>query len=346
MPGVTIEKVKKSFGPVPVLHEVNLDIKGGEFMVLVGPSGCGKSTLLRMVAGLETVSGGTISIGDRVMNDVSPRDRGVAMVFQNYALYPHMTVRDNLSFSLKLAKVPALEIKSRVDEAAEILGIESQLSKKPGQLSGGQKQRVAMGRAMVRRPDVFLFDEPLSNLDAQLRVKMRSEISLLHRRLKSTIIYVTHEQVEAMTLADRIAVMYRGKLEQVGAPLDVYHNPRSQFVASFIGTPSMNFLPVDSFKKLEPPPGTVTVGFRPEATTFGGNDAPERFFLGTGKVNLIEPLGSSSYVHLQINDRSVICDLKSLAVPKLDEDVPVFAEKGALFYFAEDGKRLDARGTK
>ncbi|NNN05713.1 MAG: ATP-binding cassette domain-containing protein, partial [Elusimicrobia bacterium] len=246
MADVELTRVRKSFGAVTILHELSLTARSGEFLVLVGPSGCGKSTLLRLVAGLETPTAGQVTIGGRRVDGLNPKDRGVAMVFQNYALYPHMTVRENMGFALKLAGVPRAEIAARTDEAARVLSLETQLDKKPGQLSGGQKQRVAMGRAMTRRPQVFLFDEPLSNLDAQLRVQMRAEIARLHRTLKSTVIYVTHDQVEAMTLADRIAVLRGGRVEQIGAPLDVYHDPSTRFVAQFIGTPAMNFLPASA----------------------------------------------------------------------------------------------------
>jgi multiple sugar transport system ATP-binding protein len=335
--GVSIKSVTKSFGPNVILQRLDLTIHPGEFMVLVGPSGCGKSTLLRMVAGLEEVTGGTIEINGKVVNDISPKARQVAMVFQNYALYPHMTVRQNMAFSLKLSKVDPAEIDKRVNEAAQILSIEEHLNKKPGQLSGGQKQRVAMGRAMVRNPAVFLFDEPLSNLDAQLRVKMRAEISLLHRRLKSTIIYVTHDQVEAMTLADRIAVMNRGHLEQVGAPLEVYNNPRTKFVASFIGTPSMNFIPRPVIPDLVAPAGAHTVGVRPEATALGDPGGSIRLI--KGKVTLIEPLGSLSHVHVSGPEVTVVVECKS-AAPALDAEVTVSANPNDLFFFDDQGKRL------
>ncbi|ADH91590.1 ABC transporter related protein [Ancylobacter novellus DSM 506] len=242
MANVTIKEVKKAYGSTQVIHGVNVDIEDGEFVVLVGPSGCGKSTLLRMIAGLEDISGGEIRIGSRVINDVAPKDRDIAMVFQNYALYPHMTVAENMAFSLKLRKAPKDEIKQRVERAAQILSLSHLLDRYPRQLSGGQRQRVAMGRAIVRDPQVFLFDEPLSNLDAKLRVQMRAEIKALHQRLKTTTVYVTHDQIEAMTMADKIVVMRDGIVEQVGAPLDLYDRPANQFVASFIGSPSMNFI--------------------------------------------------------------------------------------------------------
>src|SRR3954452_21814071 len=242
MAGVEIRNVRKAFGATEVLHGVSIDIEDGEFVVLVGPSGCGKSTLLRMIAGLENITGGEIRIGDRVVNHLPPKARDVAMVFQNYALYPHMTVAANMAFSMKLRGAPKEESDTRVKRAAEILGLTELLGRFPRQLSGGQRQRVAMGRAIVRDPQVFLFDEPLSNLDAKLRVQMRTEIKELHQRLKTTTIYVTHDQIEAMTMADKIVVMHDGLVEQIGAPLELYDRPSNVFVAGFIGSPSMNFL--------------------------------------------------------------------------------------------------------
>lgn len=244
MASVKLEGITKKYGDQVVVKDVNLDIENGDFVVLVGPSGCGKSTTLRMIAGLEEISGGKLSIGDRVVNDLSPRDRDVAMVFQSYALYPHMTVADNISFGLKLRKMDKSEIEKRVQEAAQILEIKDLLERKPKALSGGQRQRVAMGRAIVRQPEVFLFDEPLSNLDAKLRVQMRAEIAKLYQRLKVTTIYVTHDQVEAMTLAKHIVVMSKGVVQQVGAPLELYRAPINTFVATFIGSPAMNTFPV------------------------------------------------------------------------------------------------------
>src|SRR4051812_7905502 len=243
MASVTIQSVRKKFGETPVLHGVDIEIADGSFTVLVGPSGCGKSTLLRMIAGLEQVTGGEIRIGDKVVNDMPPKARDIAMVFQNYALYPHMTVRDNMAFSLNLAKADKAIIESKVKRAAEILALDALLDRYPRQLSGGQRQRVAMGRAIVRDPQVFLFDEPLSNLDAKLRVAMRSEIKELHQRLKTTSIYVTHDQIEAMSMGDQIVVMRDGRIEQTGSPLELYDHPANQFVAGFIGSPAMNFLP-------------------------------------------------------------------------------------------------------
>src|SRR5512140_665872 len=245
MATVTFENVSKRFGDVVAVDDLNLDIRDGEFMVLVGPSGCGKTTSLRMIAGLEEISSGTLLIGDRVVNDVPPKDRDIAMVFQSYALYPHMSVRENLAFGLKLRKVPKAEIERRVKETAETIQLEKLLDRKPKELSGGQRQRVALGRAIVREPAVFLMDEPLSNLDAKLRVQTRAEIARLHQRLKTTIVYVTHDQVEAMTMGQRIAVMSQAKLQQVGPPQELHAHPLNKFVAGFIGSPSMNFLPVE-----------------------------------------------------------------------------------------------------
>src|ERR1700761_5614372 len=242
MANVAIRNVRKSFGSTEVLHGVSVEINDGEFVILVGPSGCGKSTLLRMIAGLENITGGEIAIGGRVVNNVAPKERDIAMVFQNYALYPHMTVRDNMAFALSLASAPKAVIDQKVGRAAEILSLSPYLNRYPRQLSGGQRQRVAMGRAIVRDPQVFLFDEPLSNLDAKLRVQMRTEIKALHQRLRTTSVYVTHDQVEAMTMADRIVIMQAGRVEQIGRPLDLYDHPANLFVAGFVGSPAMNFL--------------------------------------------------------------------------------------------------------
>jgi multiple sugar transport system ATP-binding protein len=244
MADLTLNQVKKSYGKVDIIKGVDLDIKHGEFVVFVGPSGCGKSTLLRMIAGLEDITSGTIKIGERVVNDLQPKDRSIAMVFQSYALFPHMTVGENVGFGLKIAGEPKESMEKKIAEAARILKLEPLLDRKPSQLSGGQRQRVAIGRAIVRKPDVFLFDEPLSNLDAALRVNTRAEIAKLHRDLGATMVYVTHDQVEAMTLADRIAVLEAGYVRQFGAPMDLYHYPDNMFVAGFIGSPKMNFIPV------------------------------------------------------------------------------------------------------
>ena len=310
MASVTIQAVKKSFGPVPILHGVDIDIPDGSFTVLVGPSGCGKSTLLRMIAGLEQINSGEIRIGERRVNDLQPKERDIAMVFQNYALYPHMTVRQNMAFSLELAKQGKATVDAKVTRAAEILALLPLLDRYPRQLSGGQRQRVAMGRAIVRDPQVFLFDEPLSNLDAKLRVAMRSEIKELHQRLKTTSIYVTHDQIEAMTMGDKIVVMRDGRIEQTGSPLDLYDHPVNQFVAGFIGSPAMNFLPgvlrqVDGSLHFELPDGNrlaapprsagvdgqpVVFGTRPEHLTLvaaGGIAA---------QVVVMEPTGMDTFI--------------------------------------------------
>ena len=316
MAEVEIKSVSKSFGSVEVLHDVNLNIRSGEFVVFVGPSGCGKSTLLRMITGLETESSGDISIDGQRVNDVDPAKRGTAMVFQSYALYPHMTVAENMGFGLKMAGEPKATIREKVTQAAAILRLETLLDRRPGQLSGGQKQRVAIGRAIVRKPKVFLFDEPLSNLDAELRVQMRSELIDLHRRLGATMIYVTHDQVEAMTLADRIVVMNGGVVQQYGRPLDLYDDPDNRFVAGFIGSPKMNFLDA-SVSEVGADHVTLTgIGGtdRSLRVPFRGFDAsirqivlgvrPEHVRLGTGAadelpvtVGFAEELGDVTYIH-------------------------------------------------
>jgi multiple sugar transport system ATP-binding protein len=307
MASVTLTKVRKSYGIFQVLQDVDLSIADGEFVVLVGPSGCGKSTLLRMIAGLDEVSGGEIRIGERVVNDVAPKDRDIAMVFQSYALYPHMDVSKNMGFSLMLKKAGKSAIASRVEAAARRLGLGTYLERLPRQLSGGQRQRVAMGRAIVRDPKVFLFDEPLSNLDAKLRVHMRAEVKALHQQLKTTSVYVTHDQIEAMTMADRIVVMNDGLVQQVGPPLELYDRPANIFVAGFIGSPGMNFLPATFSKrgkaeavladgqKLRLPDGlslndgaSITVGLRPEHLKLSVDKGL------TAEVGVIEPLGLST----------------------------------------------------
>ena len=318
MASVVIHDVHKSYGATPVVHGVNIDIRDGEFAVLVGPSGCGKSTLLRMVAGLEDITGGEIRIGDRIVNDLPAKARDIAMVFQNYALYPHMTVASNMSFALRLRRTPTAEIDSRVNRAAEILGLASLLDRYPRQLSGGQRQRVAMGRAIVRDPKVFLFDEPLSNLDAKLRVQMRTEIKELHQRLKTTTIYVTHDQIEAMTMADKIVVMHDGIVEQVGAPLDLYDVPDNRFVAGFIGSPSMNFfegtLRIDGATYVEEP-GVPRLPAPAMPTTFDGRSViygirPEHLSLADegieAQVQVVEPTGAEIQVVSRIGTRDVM----------------------------------------
>jgi len=311
MTGVTLQGVTKRFGEVQVIHGVNLAVEDGEFCVFVGPSGCGKSTLLRMIAGLEETSGGSIRIGDRDVTGADPADRSVAMVFQTYALYPHMTVAENMGFGLKMTGHPATEVAEKVAEASRILKLDDYLSRKPKALSGGQRQRVAIGRAIVRGPEVFLFDEPLSNLDAELRVEMRVEIARLHREIGATMIYVTHDQVEAMTLADKIVVLRAGRIEQVGRPLDLYHNPDNRFVAGFIGSPAMNFVEavveragsakadalggalegvVNTAVALPGAGARVVIGLRPQHLHLTPGD--------THRVEMTEALGGVSFIHL------------------------------------------------
>ena len=289
MANVKIDNVVKSYGKVQVMHGVSVDIDDGEFVVLVGPSGCGKSTLLRMLAGLEEISSGTVSIGDRVVNDVLPKERDIAMVFQSYALYPHKTVGDNIGFPLKMSKLPAAEIKEKVERAAAVLDLTPYLKRYPKELSGGQRQRVAMGRAIVRDPQVFLFDEPLSNLDAKLRVTMRIEIKELHQRLGTTIVYVTHDQIEAMTMADKIVVLQAGVIEQVGSPLELYHTPRNVFVAGFIGSPKMNLITGAEADKYN----AETIGIRPEHIHVSATSGT-----WTGRVDVAEHLGSDTFFHI------------------------------------------------
>ena len=329
MAGVTLKAVQKRFDKTVVIRNLDLDIKEHEFMVLVGPSGCGKSTALRMIAGLEEISGGTITIGDRVVNDLPPKDRDIAMVFQSYALYPHMTVRQNLEFGLKIRKMPQAEISKLVNNAAQMLGIDHLLDRKPRELSGGQRQRVAVGRAIVRHPQVFLFDEPLSNLDAKLRVQMRVELKRLHERLETTAIYVTHDQVEAMTLGSRVVVMKDGWVQQVGEPLEIYSRPANKFVAGFIGSPAMNFIPVtvseangavyveaaglrgkvplEKANALKRYKGqTVTLGIRPEDLRVGsGADSADLSF--DAVVEVVEPLGSEILLDVTVAGQSVVC---------------------------------------
>ena len=331
MANVILKDLFKKYGKVEVVHGINLDITDKEFVVFVGPSGCGKSTVLRMIAGLEDITAGTIEIADRVVNDVAPKDRDAAMVFQNYALYPHMNVYKNMSFGLTLRKMPKEEIETRVRETARILELEEFLFRKPHELSGGQRQRVAMGRAIVRRPAVYLFDEPLSNLDAKLRTQMRLEIKLLHQQVQNTIIYVTHDQVEAMTLADRIVVMRDGYIEQVGSPMEIFQNPANAFVASFMGSPPMNLHPASIIKsddqlkiklsdQLEIPVPTrencqfengqkVIFGLRIEDFLITGTDSdkkPELSFTTEGTVKIVELLGNETNLHMDILGANLI----------------------------------------
>ena len=352
MANVSIRDVRKRFGQTEVLHGVSVEIDDGEFVILVGPSGCGKSTLLRMIAGLENISAGEIAIGNRVVNDVAPKERDIAMVFQNYALYPHMTVRDNMAFSLSLAKVPKTMIEQQVARAAQILGLTPYLIGYPRQLSGGQRQRVAMGRAIVRDPQVFLFDEPLSNLDAKLRVQMRAEIKELHQRLATTTIYVTHDQIEAMTMADKIVVMNSGNVEQIGAPLDLYDHPNNLFVAGFIGSPAMNFLK----GKIEggafqaeggialPLPGNgngaegklVVYGVRPEHFQLSAQGLP-------ATVHVIEPTGSETQVMAEFAGAPVVCAFRERVSAKPGETIRITPDSSLVHVFdASSGQRMSA----
>ncbi|MCX5514745.1 sugar ABC transporter ATP-binding protein [Kaistia algarum] len=323
MASVTIDDIRKNYGALEVVHGLDLHIPDGQFVVLLGPSGCGKSTLLRMIAGLESITSGKISIGSQVVNDVHPKDRNIAMVFQNYALYAHMNVFDNMAFSMRLKKTSQAEIKKRVDEAAQILGLEPYLDRLPRQLSGGQRQRVAMGRAIVRDPHVFLFDEPLSNLDAKLRVQMRTEIKELHQRLRTTTVYVTHDQIEAMTMADIVVIMRDGHIEQVGRPLDIYDNPLNLFVAEFIGSPGINLihgevsgengLPVvrtaANVWPLPPkapvrPGQKIVYGIRPEhlmplpADQAGALGVP-------GRISVVEPTGPEIHIYADVEGQEI-----------------------------------------
>jgi multiple sugar transport system ATP-binding protein len=329
MAQVTLRKVVKRYDEVEAVSAIDLDIADKEFVVLVGPSGCGKSTTLRMIAGLEEITGGEIAVDGEVVNDVPPKDRDMAMVFQNYALYPHMTVYQNMSFGLRLKNYPKAEIEKRVQEAARILDIKELLDRKPRQLSGGQRQRVAMGRAIVRNPKVFLFDEPLSNLDAKLRVQMRTEIKRVHQKVRTTTVYVTHDQIEAMTLADRVVVMNKGRIEQIGAPNFLYHSPATRFVAGFIGSPAMNFIPC----KLEqaddglnvrlsdlvsfPVPANrvqryrahvgqdLTFGIRPEHLTEAKPNGHSNIGLFDAGIEVVEPMGNETMVFFSINGTEV-----------------------------------------
>ena len=354
MATVSLRGVRKQFGTTRILHGVDVEIADGEFTVLVGPSGCGKSTLLRMIAGLEDITGGEIAIGGRVVNKVPPKERDIAMVFQNYALYPHMTVRENMAFSLRLASAPKAAMEERVSRAASILGLSALLDRYPRQLSGGQRQRVAMGRAIVRDPQVFLFDEPLSNLDAKLRVQVRAEIKELHQRLRTTTIYVTHDQIEAMTMADKIVVMQAGRVEQVGSPLDLYDRPANQFVAGFIGSPAMNFIPGTVEQAgfhgqdgtLWPLPRGAGVtgrpaiyGVRPEhlqlAPRNGGASVPMQ-------VQVVEPTGSETQVHGRVGGVAVLGAFRERVAAQPGDPLHVTTDPALVHLFDESGQRIAA----
>lgn len=363
MTELKFNNITKRYGKNEVVHGINLDVKDKEFLVLVGPSGCGKSTLLRMIAGLEEISEGTITIDGRVINEDAPKDRGLAMVFQNYALYPHMDVYENMAFGLKQRKTPKNEVKQRVQEVAEILGLDEFLLRKPHELSGGQRQRVAMGRAMVRKPAIFLFDEPLSNLDAKLRIQMRAEIKMLQQRVKSTMVYVTHDQVEAMTLADRIVVLKDGCIEQVGTPLELFLKPANSFVAGFIGTPPMNLvsgiikkesqgdfiefngdfrLPVPPRPEVEIEEGQkVVMGIRTEEITIAEKNSttpPEWIF--SGLVKVVEPLGNENHLHMDIGGVAFVAKCEGRRIVKSGDQLEIAFNLEQLHLFDEKTTRV------
>lgn len=354
MASVEIRDVRKSFGSTRVIHGVSIDISDGEFVILVGPSGCGKSTLLRMIAGLESITAGEILIGNRVVNHVPPKERDIAMVFQNYALYPHMTVADNMAFSLKLKGAPRAEIEQRVNRAAEILGLKHLLERYPRQLSGGQRQRVAMGRAIVRDPQVFLFDEPLSNLDAKLRVQMRTEIKELHQRLKTTTVYVTHDQIEAMTMADRIVVMHDGIVEQVGEPLELYDYPANLFVAGFIGSPAMNFIKGKIVADGTPRVVTDTGVSLPVKEVPQGSDGrpviygirPEHFVIDSengipADVVVVEPTGSETQVYAKLAGQDIVTVFRERVGVGPGDTIRLSPNRALVHLFdSETGKRI------
>ncbi|WP_454855018.1 ABC transporter ATP-binding protein [Rhizobium binxianense] len=359
MTAIGLRQIRKSYGSLQVIHDIDINIASGEFLVLVGPSGCGKSTLLRMIAGLEEISGGTLDIGGKVMNDFPPAERDIAMVFQDYALYPHMSVHENMAFGLKMRGAETGTIENRVSHAADILKIGPFLDRRPAQLSGGQRQRVAMGRAIVREPAAFLFDEPLSNLDAALRVEMRIEIARLHSRMKATTVYVTHDQVEAMTLADRIVVMNGGRIEQIGAPLELYHRPESLFVARFIGSPTMNTIPskvlssgngqltigvlgksisVPGARDVVPPESDVVLGIRPE--DFSTCPAEEAWF--GGQLAVAERLGSQTYGYIEVGHTKMLTvEFPRDAGIQIGETLHVKGDPQRIHIFGQkDGKRI------
>jgi multiple sugar transport system ATP-binding protein len=365
MADLSLDQVVKRYGPVEVVHGIDLHIQDGEFVVVVGPSGCGKSTTLRMIAGLESLTSGTIRIDGRVVNTLEPKDRNIAMVFQNYALYPHMSVYRNIAFGLYAARLPKPEIDAKVRKAADLLGLSHLLERRPNELSGGQRQRVAMGRAIVRDPSVFLFDEPLSNLDAQLRGQMRTEIKRLHQSIGTTIVYVTHDQVEAMTLADRIVIMRDGRIEQVGTPLDVFHQPASTFVASFVGTPTMNLLELELVQRDEAAAlaltselrialpdrtakrllghGQVIAGLRPDdlrVAPSSGSTAPAVPSSIPGQVLVAEPLGNTTQIIVRVGERELVGMADGRYVPNAGAPVELSFDATRLHLFELNGKRI------
>jgi multiple sugar transport system ATP-binding protein len=355
MAQVVLKDINKLYGPVHAVKDVNLRIQDKEFVVLVGPSGCGKTTTLRMIAGLEAISAGDISIDGKVVNDLAPMDRDIAMVFQNYALYPHMSVFDNMAFGLKMRKFDRREIAKRVTEAADVLGIGDLLKRKPRQLSGGQRQRVALGRAIVRHPRVFLFDEPLSNLDAKLRVQMRVELKKLHQRLGTTAVYVTHDQVEAMTLGDRVVVMKDGLVQQVGEPLELYNRPANKFVAGFIGSPAMNFatvtmvngnrgltaknsgleieVPAPHAERLRPHAGRqLTIGIRPEDLRIASSEDPAGLTFAS-KVEVVEQLGSEVILDVRVGADTMVAAVDPSVRVKTEDSLSLAVNPGRLHFF-------------
>ena len=357
MASVEIKGLKKAFGAVEVIHGIDLEIEEGEFVALVGPSGCGKSTLLRIISGLELATDGEIRIDGKIVNHLNPRERNIAMVFQNYALYPHMTVAKNMGFNLKLSGLKRRQIDAKVQEVAKLLELDALLDRKPGQLSGGQRQRVAMGRAIVRNPVAFLFDEPLSNLDAKLRVQMRSEIKTLHQRVQTTSIYVTHDQIEAMTLADRVVILSGGNIEQVGRPINLYNKPENQFVAGFIGTPSMNLIDATVTKtdtgiaavladdQLIPIPAghgglsenqKVVVGLRPEHFSLDGFGSPI-----SGKTTLVEPTGAQSHVTFDMGPITVVAVFEGAVDIEVGQELTASFDPNKMHIFdKETGQRI------
>ena len=339
MAGIEFRNIAKAFGDNTVIAGLTLSVADGEFVAIVGPSGCGKSTLLRLVSGLEQATSGRIEIGPRDVTALSAKERNVAMVFQNYALYPHMTVAQNIGFGLKVRGTARAERDATVRHAAELLGLADYLDRKPRTLSGGQRQRVAMGRAIVRQPDAFLMDEPLSNLDAQLRGQMRTEIRTLQRRLSATMLYVTHDQVEAMTMADRIVVLDKGEVQQVGAPLDLYEKPANRFVASFIGAPRMNIIGMDDRFQGASPPGAAEVGIRPAALIMG-DEAGTLPIRWRGEVCEVEPLGEETLLHVANGDARVVVRRPGAAEALMGETVTVGFDPAAAHYFNAEGARV------